>query len=185
MDAATHYPIAIPMKEHKAIDVCKALTEVFAQFGFPNIIQSDLGTDFMAEITQAFFQQFQIVHKTSTAYHPQSQGQIERFHRCMKTMLESLQDELEENWDQALPWILFSYRECPTETLGFSPFELIFTYQVKGPLSLLKDQWIKSTSNRPHVIKFLMDLRNKMEVARKTAEIQGNKNKEAMKTNYD
>jgi len=41
-------------------------------------------------------------------------------------MLRALSDRFTDNWDSALPWVLFVYREVPVETLGFSPFELLF-----------------------------------------------------------
>ena len=42
------------------------------------------------------------------------------------SMVRALKDSFPGDWDECLPWILFSYREIPVETLGFSPFELTF-----------------------------------------------------------
>ena len=38
--------------------------------------------------------------------------------------------------------VLFAYREIPRETTGFTPFELLYSRDVKGPMDILKDQWI-------------------------------------------
>jgi len=45
----------------------------------------------------------------------------------------------------ALPWVLFVYREVPVETLGCSPFDLLFGRSVARPLSLLKTVWLQET----------------------------------------
>jgi len=54
----------------------------------------------------------------------------------MKTMLRSLTEQFPDLWDTTLPWVLFAYREVPVETLGCSPFELMFRRSVPGPLLL-------------------------------------------------
>ena len=42
-------------------------------------------------------------------------------------------------WDQLLLYILFAYREVPHESTGFSPFELLYGREIRGPLDVLKD----------------------------------------------
>lgn len=186
IDQSSHYPIAIPLKDHKASTVCTALMEVFSNFGFPIEIQSDKGTDFTSDIAKHFFKMFNIAHFKSTAMHPESQGQLERFHRCLKDMLRSIQDEFEGNWDEALPYVLFAYRECPVETIGFSPFELIYTYPVRGPLSILKDCWSsKHKSNRPHVVKFMLDVSKKIRLSKSLASEYAKRFRAKEKTWYD
>src|SRR6478736_8496400 len=121
MDISTHYVEAIPMKDHTAVTVANTLSIVFSHFGFPKEIQSDLGTEFMSELMKVFLEKFDIKHIKSSAFHPQSQGQLESFHRAIKNMIRTVSDRFGDDWDLALPWILFAYRECPVETLGFSP----------------------------------------------------------------
>ena len=48
-------------------------------------------------------------------------------------MLRAVAEDFPDSWDQTLPWILFAYREVPVETLGFSPFELLYGRSVPGP----------------------------------------------------
>ena len=189
MDMATHYPEAIPLPDHKASTVAKALTTVFSRFGFPQEIQSDRGTDFMSELMQIFLSEFDIHHIKSSPLHPQSQGQIERFHRTLKNMLRALGDKFVDSWDETLPWVLFSYRECPVETLGFSPFELVHTYPVRGPLSLLNKVWSKSdsdlASHKQSVVSFLLDTRERMRVSRELANEEAISARSKSKVWYD
>ena len=39
-----------------------------------------------------------------------------------------------KDWDKLLPYVLFTYREVPQATSGFSPFELLYGQAVQGPL---------------------------------------------------
>lgn len=41
--------------------------------------------------------------------------------------------EVKEDWDVMLPYLLFAYREVPQASTGFSPFELLYGNQVRGP----------------------------------------------------
>ena len=42
------------------------------------------------------------------------------------------------DWDKMLPYILFAYREVPQASTGFSPFELLYGHQVRGPLDIIE-----------------------------------------------
>jgi len=64
----------------------------------------------------------------------------------MKTMLHSLTEQFPDSWDLALPWILFAYREVPVETLGCSPFDLLFSHSVARLMSLLQNTWLHETN---------------------------------------
>ena len=66
---------------------------------------------------------------------------------------------------------LFAYREIPEASTGFSPFELTSGWQVKGPLSLVKDQWLHG-DNAKNVISYVLEIRKqlseKLELAQET-----------------
>ena len=38
--------------------------------------------------------------------------------------------------------MLFAYRAAPHHNTGFSPFEMIYRRQLRGPLDLVKDGWL-------------------------------------------
>lgn len=167
IDLATHYPIAIPLKNHTAANICTALMDVFSNFGFPMEVQTDRGSDFTSELMKYFLEMFGIKHIKATAYHPESQAQVERFHRCLKDMLRAVNDRFNGDWDKAIPYVLFAYREIPVETTGFSPFELMYTYPIRGPLSILHENWtIGSKTSRPNIIQFMLDVREKFMLGR-------------------
>lgn len=50
-------------------------------------IQSDQGSNFMSKIFAQVMFEHSAKHHTSSAYHPESQGALERFHQTLKAML--------------------------------------------------------------------------------------------------
>ena len=79
---------------------------------------------------------------TSSACHPESQGVLERFHQILKNMIRIYCLDFEKDWDEGVHLLLLAARETVQETLGFSPFELVFGRTVRGPLKLLKEKWL-------------------------------------------
>ena len=53
-------------------------------------------------------------------------------------MLKKLCEEKPKDLDRYLVPLLLAYREVPQATLGFSPFELLYSRTVRGPMSVLK-----------------------------------------------
>ena len=89
MCATTRYPEAIPLRSLKAKVVVKELMKFCTTFGLPKGIQTDQGTNFMSKVFSQVLEVLAVKHNVSSAYHPQSQGALERFHQTLKTMLRA------------------------------------------------------------------------------------------------
>ncbi|XP_070548324.1 uncharacterized protein [Ptychodera flava] len=142
MCAATRFPEAIPLRNIKAPTISKALLKFFTLVGLPKEVQSDQGSNFMSGLFQQIMYHLGTKQIKSSAYHPESQGALERFHSTLKTMMKTYCHDNQKDWDEGIPLLLFAVRESVQESLGFSPFELVFGHRVRGPLSLVKEQWI-------------------------------------------
>ncbi|KAI5617705.1 hypothetical protein C0J50_22774 [Silurus asotus] len=129
MCASTRFPEAIPLRNIKAATVSRALIKFFTLFGLPKEIQSDQGSNFTSGLFQQVISQLGIKQITSSAHHPESQGALERFHSTLKTMIRTYCFENEKDWDEGVHLLLFAARESIQESLGFSPFELVFGHQ--------------------------------------------------------
>jgi len=57
-------------------------------------------------------------------------------------MLRKFVSRNQKDW--YLPYLLFAYCEVPQETTGFSPFDLLYGRQVRGPLDVLKEGWTEA-----------------------------------------
>ena len=99
--------------------------------GLPKSIQSDQGSNFMPGVFQQVMYMLGIhQYIKSSAYHPESQGAIERFHQTLKNMLKTYCHQTDKDWDEGVHFLLFAVRDSVQESLGFSPFELVFGYSV-------------------------------------------------------
>ena len=80
-------------------------------------------------------------------------------------MLKKLCEERPRDWDRYLCPLLFAYREVPQETLGFSPFELLYGRSVRGPMTILKELWTNQKVNPETKLtyQYVLDLRNRLE----------------------
>ena len=147
MCVATRYPEAIPLRSIRTPQIVKALIKFFTLVGLPQSVQSDQGSNFMSGIFQEVMFQLGIKQVKSTAYHPQSQGALERFHQTLKNMLRTYFLQEKREWDEGIPLLLFAVHESVQESLGFSPFELVFGHTPRGPLKLLKEMWLAEDSS--------------------------------------
>ena len=120
----------------------KGLVKFFTFVGLPKSVQSDQGSNFMSGIFQQVMHELGIKQYRSSAYHPESQGALERFHQTLKNMIRSYCFDTEKDWDEGIHFLLFAVRESVQESLGFSPFGLVFGHTVRGPLKLLKEKFL-------------------------------------------
>ena len=87
MCTSTRFPEAIPLRNIKTKSIVKALIKFFTFVGLPKSVQSDQGSNFMSGIFQQVMHELGIKQYRSSAYHPESQGALERFHQTLKNMI--------------------------------------------------------------------------------------------------
>lgn len=186
MCVATRFPEAIPLRKITAPVVIKALVKFFSTFGLPKVVQTDQGTNFLSKLFKQVLESLAISHRVSSAYHPQSQGALERFHQTLKSMLKKYCQDTAKDWDEGVPLVLFAVRETRQESLGFSPAELVFGHQVRGPLKILKEQILEpKLSSNTNVLDFVCTFRDRLHTAWLLArESLANAQKD-MKSKYD
>ena len=186
MCLATRFPEAIPLRKITALTVTKALTKFFTTFGLPKICQTDRGTNFMSKVFKQTLQSLGITHVVSSAYHPESQGALERWHQTLKSMLRKYCLETEKSWDEGLPFLLFAIREAKQESLGFSPAELVFGHSVRGPLKVLKEQFMSiGPSPKTNVLDFVTQCRERLHHACSLAKATLSTSQGKMKRHHD
>ena len=170
MCTSTRFPEAIPLRNIKTKSIVKALIKFFTFVGLPKSVQSDQGSNFMSGIFQQVMHELGIKQYRSSAYNPESQGALERFHQTLKNMIRSYCFYTEKDWDEGMHLLLFAVRESGQESLGFSPFELVFGHSVRGPLKLLKEKFLSNDETPLNLLQYVSDFRNRLsracEVAR-------------------
>ena len=162
MCLATRYPEAIPLRSITAQSVVRALIKLFSTFGLPKTVQTDQGTNFLSGTFKQVLTSLSITHWTSSAYHPESQGALERWHQTFKSVLHKYVMESGRDWDEGVPLALFAVRGVVQESLGFSPAELLFGHTVRGPLGVLRDQLMgESPPNQQNVLTYVSRFRER------------------------
>ena len=62
----------------------------------------------------------------STAYHPQTDGQSENFHKTFLSVLKSFVNKYHSNWEECIPSVLYAYHSTVHSATGFTPHQLLF-----------------------------------------------------------
>ena len=162
MCTSTRFPQAIPLRNIKTKSIVKALIKFFTFVGLPKSVQSDQGSIFMSGVFQQVMHELGIKQYRSSAYHPESQGALERFHQTLKNMIRSYCFDTEKDWDEGIHLLLFAVTESVQESLGFSPFELVFGHSVRGPLKLLKEKLLSNDETPLNLLLYVSDFRNRL-----------------------
>ncbi|XP_071060120.1 uncharacterized protein [Pseudochaenichthys georgianus] len=182
---AAQFPEAIPLRKITAPVITKALLKFFSMFGLPKVVQTDQGTNFMSKVFARVLDTLGIKHVTSSPYHPESQGALERFHQTMKCMLRKHCHESHKDWDDGVPLVLFAAREAVQESLGFSPAELVFGHEVRGPLRVLKEHLIMPTKTVCSIPEYVAKLKDRLNRACSLAREALTSTQGNMKKRYD
>lgn len=182
----TRFPEAIPLRDIKTRPIIKALIKFFTLFDLPRILQSDQGSNFMSGVFQQVMLELGITQNRSSAYHPQSQGAIERFHQTLKAMIRIYCHENVKNWDEGIPLLMFAAREAVQESTGFSPFDLVFGHTVRGPLQHLKEKFlVAKDANKVNLLQYVLDFRSRLATVCKLACENLQASQKNMKIKYD
>jgi len=139
VDYATRFPEATALRDITTETVAEALVEMFARFGLPQVIRSDRGSQFTSAMMDEICRLMGIHQSFTSAFHPQSNGLVERMNQVLKNMLKKAAIDQPEEWDRYLAPLLFAYREIPNAGTGFAPFELLYGRTPRGPLQILRD----------------------------------------------
>ncbi|XP_036006817.1 uncharacterized protein LOC118567000 [Fundulus heteroclitus] len=184
-DYATRYPEAFPLRSIKARHVANCLLQLFSRVGIPREILTDCGTNFLSKLLQQVYKLLGIKGLKTTPYHPQTDGLVERYNQTLKNMLRKFVSDTGADWDQWLPYLLFAYREVPQVSTGFSPFELLYGRQVRGPLDLLKDCWEDAKPEGENIAAYVINMRERLQEMASFAQDNLKAAQQHQKTWYD
>jgi len=187
VDFATRYPDAVALKNTTTTAVAETLVRIFARVGVSEEILSDRGTQLTSDMMKEVGRLLPLKQLTTTPYHPQCNGLVERFNATLKSMLKRMCSERPQDWDRYIDALLFAFREAPQESLGFASFELLYERRVKGPLQILRQLWTREQAD-PKVrttYQYVVDLRNTLEETWEMAHEELRKHQVIQKRQFD
>ncbi|GKB20288.1 reverse transcriptase domain-containing protein [Tanacetum coccineum] len=125
---------ALPTNDARV--VCRFLKSLFARFGTPRAIISDRGTHFCNDQFAKVMLKYGVTHRLSTAYHPQTSGQVEVSNRGLKRILERTVGENRASWSDKLEDALWAFRTAFKTPIGCTPYKLVYEKACHLPIEL-------------------------------------------------
>ena len=172
IDYATRYPEAVALPSIETERVAEALIAMFSRVGIPSEMLMEHESRVTIEVMNEVSRLLSLQQLTTIPYRPYSKGPVERFHAMLKRVLLTMCAERPNDWDKYLPALLFAVREIPQESLGFSPFELLYGRNVRGPMQILRELWsVEETDEHARLTyQYVIDLRERLEKTCKLAQ---------------
>lgn len=126
-DYLTRYAETASVPRATAAEVAQFFVHnIVLRHGAPQIVITDRGTAFTADLTQSVMILTHTTHRRTTAYHPQTNGLTERLNRTLADMLSMYVDVEHKTWDEILPYATFAYNTAVQETTAMTPFQLVY-----------------------------------------------------------
>ena len=184
VDYLTKWPEVFAVPDQSAATIARLLVEeVVSRHGVPSEVLSDRGQPFLSGLMKEV-EKILGFHKVNTsAYHPQTDGLVERYNRTLRGMLAKTVERGEKNWDEQIPFVLFAYRASQQSSTQESPFYLLYGRDPRLPTEAVLS---------PPKTQMVIDLKeygaglcDRMSQAWETARKMVDKAQKRQKRNYD
>lgn len=140
VDRFSRWPEAFPVKNIEALTIAEAIYSGWiSRYGSPKIITTDRGAQFESTLFAALVRFLGSEKIRTTAYHPASNGLVERWHRSLKAAI--MCQGTGDKWVESLPTVLLGLRSSIREGLNASPAEYLFGIPLRIPGEFFNDDF--------------------------------------------
>lgn len=134
-DNLSKYVVTVPLRNEETETFITAFFNFFiAKHGCPKLVISDRGSNLKSKMAQDFFELYGIKRQMTSPYHPQSNGQTERFNRTLAAALTMYVSESQQEWSSYLQAMTFAYNISEHSVTRVSPYELVFNRRPRLPI---------------------------------------------------
>jgi hypothetical protein len=118
----------------------KIMKKWIYRFGVPEGIITDNGSSFMSQLAMKFYEKLNITKRTTSVYHPQSDGKAERTIGTIKNIIKKNIIKSDEEWDTLLELACFAIRSCGKVSSNRpSPSEALFGFKIRTPIDMYNE----------------------------------------------
>ena len=125
-DLFSKWPEVIPIPDVTMKMVVEVILNPIGRWGPLEMIVSDQGREFVAELHQELARQLSIKRSFSMPGHPQMNSQVKRFNQTLKSMMAHYTNMKQDNWDVYVLLLLYMYCTSPQKLMGVSPYQVLF-----------------------------------------------------------
>ena len=141
VDHFSRFVVLVPILDKSAFSVARALvSHLFHTFTTPKVLLSDNGTEFRNELVSEICEHFNIGQTFVVAYHPASNGLVERANRKVLEALRHVVQEFHMTWDEWIPQIASAINSSINASIGESPHFVIYGDDKRLPYDLLLEK---------------------------------------------
>ena len=116
IDSFSRFPVCYALKSLTAKSVCDSLLELWQFTGCRSYVSSDLGTNFMSQLTREFVKHMGCSSRFNSPWHPSSTGFAKRAVGNVKTVVSKLAMDHPKQWYTYLPMVMWCLRKVPNES---------------------------------------------------------------------
>jgi hypothetical protein len=126
-DVLSKFVVTKAVRDNTAQTAVRFLKEdIITKFGTPRCILTDNGTHFTSSLMNELIKQIGATHLYSTPYHPQTNGQVERYNATMDAKIAALSNLRKTDWDDQLAFVTFNYNASIHSSTKQIPFEMMY-----------------------------------------------------------
>ena len=185
-DHFTRYAFAYPSKTQTAQATARILWDNFiCHYGFPEKFISDQGRNFESDLIKELCKIAGVKKVHTTPYHPQGNGQCERFNSTLCNMLGTLSDEEKSDWKSHLGCMTHAYNCTKRASTTYSPYYLMFGRHPRLPIDIEFGLHKPNCSDNSSKSRYIQKLRRRLNYAFQKASKYSDQQAKKYKQGYD
>ena len=185
-DHFTRYALAYPSKTQTAQATARILWDNFiCHYGFPEKFISDQGRNFKSDLIKELCKIAGVQKLHTTPYHPQGNGQCERFNSTLCNMLGTLSEEEKSDWKSYLGCMTHAYNCTKHASTTYSPYYLMFGRHPRLPIDVEFGLSKSNSGDNSSKSRYIQKLRRRLNYAFQKATKVANQQANKYKSSYD
>ena len=149
IDVFTGFVVLKPLRDSTAETVARKLWKIFSILGFPRVLQSDNGSEFINDVLASLIKITGIEHRFISPYNPRADGKVERSIGTIMSIIKKMLHGTDDHWPLFVPFAQLSFNNKISSLTGSSAFALMFgrtlndlkDYSHDPPTLITLDDW--------------------------------------------